>query len=257
MRFWNGWLMPRRRGGLYLPLDVNFMDDPLVMLVGEQAAWLYVCMCLRSKSLLSDGVLTEQQIERLVVPQWKRRLKALTTVTDSDGRTLVMDITSEGDAFPRYWITGWFKHNASASQVDAERSKDALRKATEREAKQRIFERDGYRCRYCGRSENLTLDHIKPLYLGGGGEDSNLQALCKSCNSRKGKRDGTGLAPAEARALFRITGHVSAVLQPSGEQVEESREQESTLSTAACEHSNPVRFCHLCKMKSAETEGAA
>jgi len=53
------------------------------------------------------------------------------------------------------------------------------------EVRARIFQRDGYRCRQCGSSDNLTLDHIIPVYRGGTDEDSNLQTLCLSCNSGK------------------------------------------------------------------------
>lgn len=43
-------------------------------------------------------------------------------------------------------------------------------------------------CPMCGRfveCENLTLDHIIPLAKGGEHTKKNVQALCKSCNSRK------------------------------------------------------------------------
>lgn len=53
----------------------------------------------------------------------------------------------------------------------------------------RIYERDGYRCRYCGASENqvdLEIDHIKPIAKGGKSVESNLQTLCKRCNKEKG-----------------------------------------------------------------------
>lgn len=49
-----------------------------------------------------------------------------------------------------------------------------------------IYERDGYRCRKCGRrSNNLEIDHIFPISKGGKSEYSNLQTLCHNCNAKK------------------------------------------------------------------------
>lgn len=55
--------------------------------------------------------------------------------------------------------------------------------------RQRIYKRDGYRCTYCGSSENLTLDHIVPQALGGWHNDENLTTACRSCNCAKGKKE--------------------------------------------------------------------
>lgn len=52
-----------------------------------------------------------------------------------------------------------------------------------------IYKRDGYRCRYCGRTENmvkLEVDHIKPISKGGKSIYNNLQTLCRDCNYEKG-----------------------------------------------------------------------
>lgn len=41
-------------------------------------------------------------------------------------------------------------------------------------------------CRHCFTTENITIDHIKPLIKGGNNKLQNLQFLCQPCNSRKG-----------------------------------------------------------------------
>ena len=55
--------------------------------------------------------------------------------------------------------------------------------------RQRIFERDEYKCQDCGAVDNLSIDHITPVSKGGATEDENLEVLCIPCNSRKRDRD--------------------------------------------------------------------
>ncbi|NDB62080.1 HNH endonuclease [bacterium] len=51
-----------------------------------------------------------------------------------------------------------------------------------------ILDRDGWQCAICHRPAH-TVDHIIPRVKGGPmWTESNLQSLCKSCNSSKGGR---------------------------------------------------------------------
>jgi predicted restriction endonuclease len=55
----------------------------------------------------------------------------------------------------------------------------------------RVLARDDYTCRTCGATgatAEITVDHIVPISRGGANDEGNLQALCRSCNSRKGAR---------------------------------------------------------------------
>ena len=72
---------------------------------------------------------------------------------------------------------------------------EAWRRKTERAkvtpaVRFRIIQRDGGRCRMCGRSAQdgtiLEVDHIIPIAHGGDSRDSNLQTLCRECNRGKG-----------------------------------------------------------------------
>lgn len=48
-----------------------------------------------------------------------------------------------------------------------------------------VFERDGFACIQCGSKWELAADHIHPESKGGATILSNMQTLCKSCNSKK------------------------------------------------------------------------
>ena len=62
------------------------------------------------------------------------------------------------------------------------------RLAITNEQRWRVYRRDGYRCRLCGATDDLTLDHVQPLARTrpkSWVRDNELQTLCRSCNSRK------------------------------------------------------------------------
>lgn len=54
--------------------------------------------------------------------------------------------------------------------------------------RRQVFERDAYRCVSCGGYQDLCIDHIVPESKGGPTVFENLQAMCRSCNSKKGAR---------------------------------------------------------------------
>lgn len=51
-----------------------------------------------------------------------------------------------------------------------------------------IWQRDNFTCQYCGRRENLSVDHIYPESRGGATTENNLATACRKCNSIKGSR---------------------------------------------------------------------
>jgi 5-methylcytosine-specific restriction endonuclease McrA len=52
-------------------------------------------------------------------------------------------------------------------------------------------------CSRCGSTEDLTADHIVPRAKGGRNVFSNVQVLCRACNSAKRDRDGGTGPPRE------------------------------------------------------------
>ncbi|HUG60377.1 MAG TPA: HNH endonuclease, partial [Methylomirabilota bacterium] len=61
-----------------------------------------------------------------------------------------------------------------------------------RAVRQRIYTRDGFACRYCGRKRGhavrLELDHFYPVSRGGNDDPDNLVTACFDCNRAKGAR---------------------------------------------------------------------
>lgn len=75
-----------------------------------------------------------------------------------------------------------------ASAPDVENEADFYNVA---ENRLRIFERDGYKCRYYGKQLArfaATLDHLQPVFEGGDNSFGNLTMACLLCNSRRGAR---------------------------------------------------------------------
>lgn len=46
----------------------------------------------------------------------------------------------------------------------------------------------GHVCLACGKKRKLEPDHVIPVKMGGRGDVSNIQPLCRSCNASKGAR---------------------------------------------------------------------
>lgn len=108
--------MGRRKGGVFLPLDVGFMDDARIVEAGERAGWLYLAMSLKCKQLLLDGEMTRAQVARLGIPGTAARLKQLVAV----------DAVEETE---RGWrLVAWLNHNEPAEVVLAKRRADSERK---------------------------------------------------------------------------------------------------------------------------------
>ena len=65
---------------------------------------------------------------------------------------------------------------------------DKMPKYQLRLTRKNIYERDEYRCQYCGNkyaTEDLNLDHVVPRSKGGKNTWTNLVCSCISCNRKK------------------------------------------------------------------------
>jgi hypothetical protein len=62
----------------------------------------------------------------------------------------------------------------------------ARRKAISKRVRYEVLRRDNFTCKYCRSTENeLTVDHVVPVSLGGTDDPSNLVAACRDCNLGK------------------------------------------------------------------------
>jgi len=58
-----------------------------------------------------------------------------------------------------------------------------------RKRRDRVLERDGHKCTYCGATDvPLVCDHVIPRGRGGSDQMDNLVAACDPCNTAKGTR---------------------------------------------------------------------
>lgn len=60
-----------------------------------------------------------------------------------------------------------------------------------KENRVKVFERDGYKCHYCGKQLtrfSVTLDHIQPVSQGGDNSFDNLTTACLQHNSMRGAK---------------------------------------------------------------------
>ena len=66
-----------------------------------------------------------------------------------------------------------------------------VRRRVSETAKKRVAASQDWCCGACRArlSHVFEVDHVRPLFLGGGNDDSNLMALCRECHGLKTARD--------------------------------------------------------------------
>lgn len=146
-----------------LELSDSFHSMPAVLYAGNEAAGAWV-MC----ALWSCRNKTPRQIPAAIAERYGTQLAA--RITEAG----LWNAVPDGYEIPRTWYWRFVK------VTRREKILAILR--------ERIYERDGHKCVFCGSPDDLTLDHIHPKSLGGADTEDNLQTLCRSCNSSKGAR---------------------------------------------------------------------
>lgn len=185
-----------RRLGSYAPLSSTYYLDDAVIEAGADAELLFVRCLAFCAGTTNDGYITDGQLLHRIgigLPRLRKRIEAL-------ANSGVLQRVEGG-----YQLRSWLKWNKSAVERERFKSQDRERKSAITDAvRNAIYERDGFQCRYCLATTDLCIDHIRPQHLGGNHDETNLQTLCKSCNSIKARRDATGLSPEQARERYGI-----------------------------------------------------
>tara|TARA_B100001123_G_C14999709_1_gene903021 strand:- start:49 stop:462 length:414 start_codon:yes stop_codon:yes gene_type:complete len=89
------------------------------------------------------------------------------------------------------------------------------RKATPKQQKKKLYEKQKGKCNYCGRKrdiDELVVDHKTPLSRRGTDTPANKQILCSSCNGRK-----SDCTDGEFRKRYKLTPARKAKNPPAQE----------------------------------------
>lgn len=103
----------------------------------------------------------------------------------------LLDDTAAG-LVPHNWNNRQYKSETSGDRVAKyreNRRKSGMRVLSDySKFKPALSKRDGLGCVYCSATENLVVDHMVPVKLGGTDDIDNLALACKACNSGKSGR---------------------------------------------------------------------
>lgn len=99
----------------------------------------------------------------------------------------IIDLLLQRDGFADALLdVDWLRHENGSLMLRGFCTVSAIRKSLGKAIRQEVLS-TGI-CAACGASESLQVDHIIPVCRGGRSDLSNLQALCRTCNARKGTK---------------------------------------------------------------------
>ncbi len=156
----------------------------------------------RILSRFAEGYAWGTKRSKWYLPGWSPSLADLQRVSREDGATvegavrqlvaLRLITEARGQAFrlsPIPCVT-------CLSEGAEEREPSGGREAIPPQLRFRVLQRDGFRCRYCGRGTaegaTLQLDHVVPVAAGGETTEANLMTACAECNAGKSAHEVVG-----------------------------------------------------------------
>ncbi|MGB8216026.1 MAG: HNH endonuclease signature motif containing protein [Candidatus Methanoperedens sp.] len=112
--------------------------------------------------------------EQFEIPMWKQLFN-----NNYEAFKKEVDLSCDKILYPEKYL------NKSISP-DYEQKDPKDIQAVPPELRQKVLERDGYKCVMCGSTKYPQIDHIKPFSKGGDTVFENLQTMCRKCKLRKG-----------------------------------------------------------------------
>jgi hypothetical protein len=139
---------------------------------------------------LQTGVVKSSRSDTIALTQVRETLAALESVgairkegePNRDGTPYRVLIPDEIEACRNH------RAERVAAEPKPEVSESEIDYYNVRENRIKVYERDSYKCRYCGKQLTrftATLDHLTPVTKEGDNSFGNLVTACLDCNSRK------------------------------------------------------------------------
>lgn len=90
-------------------------------------------------------------------------------------------------------LDDWHKVLYQSDVLDIQGLNKAILRKSQRTIDQhvawKVFKRDNYKCRYCGKEGPLTVDHVILWENGGATVEDNLISACSRCNKTRGRME--------------------------------------------------------------------
>jgi hypothetical protein len=167
-------------------INNRFFGSPDYMKMGIETVTLHLAAMCHCEHIESKGKLSKKYLKDVFKlafwPKWKISQKeALKRLTEAGWWI------DQGD---HYCIpeTGMYKYSRACG-TPLQRKRSQFR-GMYRKAFNYLLSNFTYECAYCGSTQQIEVDHIKPLSKGGTNDLDNLQFLCKKCNTKKGAKYG-------------------------------------------------------------------
>lgn len=159
----------------YLKRRKTLLDLGICTLCGSKP----ISIC-RSKSYCDECLDRRKNSQKIYYSHHKKEIVETQKRCEKSNPAIYKEIKSK-----------WVKNNPDKIYASVERRRTKIAKADgDFSAKEwrdlkSLF---GNICLWCGQRKPLTVDHVVPLSKGGTNWISNIQPLCKSCNSKKNNK---------------------------------------------------------------------